>query len=77
MGIFSQITETFRYLVSEKLLSGLRILTGKEEIRRENRENAPVSTATPDKESLNTAPMEENAKPHLSSNQLGWRGKRG
>ena len=76
MGVFSQITETFSHLLTEKFLNGLRIITGNEEGRPENRPDAPVSTATPDNESPNTAPIRENAKTRLSSSRLGWYGNR-
>jgi hypothetical protein len=67
MGVFSQITQTLRHLVTEKLLTGLRILSGNGEELPENRPNAPVST---------DRPIEEDAKIRLSSNQLGRYGNR-
>jgi hypothetical protein len=76
MGVFSQITQTLRHLVTEKLLTGLRILSGNGEELPENRPNAPVSTDRLDDELPNTAPIEEDAKIRLSSNQLGRYGNR-
>jgi hypothetical protein len=77
MGVLSQITQTLRYLVTEKLLKGLRILAGNGEDRPENRSDAPDSTDRLDDQPLNTAPLTEgNAKQRLSSNQLGRYGNR-
>jgi hypothetical protein len=77
MGVFNQITETIGQLLSEKLLAGLRILSGSKDRSGENRSEPPASAVAPDDEQPNTAPMEENAKMRLSSNRLGWHGNRG
>ncbi len=76
MGIFSQTTQTFRRSVTEKLLKGLRILTGDGEDGPEHRPDAPASAGRRDDESPNTAPIEEDAKIRLSSNRLGGYGNR-
>jgi hypothetical protein len=76
MGVFSQITQTLRYLMTEKLLKGLHILSGNGEGRPENRPDAPVTTHRLDDEPPNTAPIKEDAKIRLSSNRLGGYGNR-
>jgi hypothetical protein len=76
MGFFSQITATVRYLLNEKLLTGLRILSGNSKRHHENRPEAASSTVPLDEETLDTSPMRENAKARLSSNRLGHYGKR-
>jgi hypothetical protein len=76
MGIFSQVTQTLRRLVTEKLLKGLHILSGNGENRPENRPDAPISTDRHDDEPPNTAPIKEDAKIRLSSNRLGGYGNR-
>jgi hypothetical protein len=76
MGVFSQIAQTLRYLVTEKLLKGLHMLSGNGEDRPENRPDATVSTDRLDDERPNTAPIKEDAKIRPSSNRRGRRGNR-
>ncbi len=77
MGVFSQITQTLRYLVTEKLLKGLHILSGNGVDRPAKQPDAPISADGPDDESQNTAPLREgSARQSLSSNRRGRYGNR-
>lgn len=76
MSFFSQIMEMPRYLFINKLMAGLRILSGAKERHGEDGFEPPDLAANRDSKVPGTPRAEENEQVRMPSNRLGWYGKR-